>query len=302
MTDTLSRAAEERKNRWIAMGLTLAINAALLLLFIYVRIWSAEELKLEMPAGGFEVNYGTSEVGGGDVQTYNQANASLNPEESKPSEENIAPNQQKAALANTKEATLLSSKVKSPVQLEEKKITEPVSEAKNTVKKDVKPVEVAPKIDENALFKKKSSNGSKGNAALAGGNSNGNDAGKIGDKGSSYGDINNSAIYKGPKGANGGSGGGTGGGDGLSVNLSGWAMASRPVVNDDSDETGIIRFAIKIDENGSIISLRITETTLSASVAQKYKRAIERISFKPTSSGVRPEVASGTIVFKINSK
>jgi hypothetical protein len=44
------------------------------------------------------------------------------------------------------------------------------------------------------------------------------------------------------------------------------------------------------------------ETTLSASVAQKYKRAIEKLSFKPTSSGERPEVSTGSIMFKINSK
>ena len=41
-------------------------------------------------------------------------------------------------------------------------------------------------------------------------------------------------------------------------------------------------------------------------LAQKIKagdqRALEKLSFRPTSAGERPEVSTGSIVFKINSK
>lgn len=301
MNQILSQQEEERKNRIKALIYTIIINALLFFIFITVNIWTSEEVKMELPAGGFEVNYGNSEIGGGDIQTKNQVNELLSEEESKPSEE-IKSAEKEVVKNKVDESTLLTSKVKSPVKIEAKPVEKKIEPAK-VAKKEVVPVEVAPKIDDNALFKKKStSNGTKGTNPNPGGNSNGTDVSKIGDKGQLNGDINNSAIYKGPKGNNGGSNSGIGGGNGLSVNLTGWALASRPQVNDDSDETGIIRFSIKIDENGSIISLKIVETTLSASVAQKYKRAIEKLSFKPTSSGERPEVSTGTIMFKINSK
>jgi len=301
MSQVLSQHELERKNRMKALVYTIAINSIIFFLFYTINIWSGEELKMEVPAGGFAVNYGNSDEGGGDVQTYNQTNALQNEEESAPAE--IQPVEKtKAAQEKPSEATLLTSKVKSPVKIEEK-VAEKKVEATKVVKKEVIPVEAPPKIDDNALFKKKTTaNGTKGTSNAAGGNSNGNDAGKIGDKGQLNGDINNSGIYKGPKGSGGGSNNGIGGGNGMSVNLTGWALASRPQVNDDSDETGIIRFTIKIDENGSIISLKIAETTLSASVAQKYKRALEKLSFRPTSAGERPEVSTGSIVFKINSK
>lgn len=301
MSQVFSQREEEKKNRRKAFILTILINGLLFFIFFTVNIWTGDEFKMEMPAGGFEVNYGTSDVGGGDIQTKNQINDLKVDDESKPAEKSITP--EKVTIKEIREeATLISSKVKSPVKIEDKPI-EKKSEPAKVVKKEIAPVEVAPKIDDNALFKKKSTNnGSKGTSPNAGGNSNGTDVGKVGDKGQLNGDINNSAIYKGQKGNNGGSNNGLGGGNGLSVNLTGWTLASRPQVNDDSDETGIIRFSIKIDENGSIISLKIVETTLSASVAQKYKRAIEKLSFKPTSSGERPEVSTGSIMFKINSK
>ncbi len=301
MNQILLQQEIEKKNRLKALGITFAINAVLFFLFYTINIWSGEDLKMEVPAGGFEVNYGNTDEGGGDIQTFNQANALLNEEESAPAEEKPIEKVEKIKEKPT-EATLLTSKVKSPVKIEEKAPEKKVEAVKN-VKKEIIPVEAPPKIDENALFKKKSAaNGTKGTSASAGGNSNGNDAGKIGDKGQLNGDINNSAIYSGPKGSGGGSNNGIGGGNGMSVNLTGWKLASAPKVNDDSDETGIIRLSIKIDANGSILQVKIVETTLSASVAQKYKKAIEKLSFKPTSSGERPEISTGTIVFKINPR
>lgn len=301
MDQILSQQEIEKKNRIKALVYTIVINSIIFFLFYTINIWSGDELKMEVPAGGFEVNYGNTDEGGGEIQTYNQANASQNEEESAPAE--IKPVEKITAVKEKpSEATLLTSKVKSPVKIEEKAPEKKVEVVK-VVKKEIIPVEAPPKIDENALFKKKSTaNGTKGTSNAAGGNSNGDNVGKVGDKGQLNGDINNSGIYSGPKGAGSGSNNGIGGGNGMSVNLTGWKLASAPKVNDDSDETGIIRLSIKIDENGYILSVRIVETTLSASVAQKYKKAIEKLSFKPTSSGERPEVSTGTIVFKINPR
>ncbi|MDF0693643.1 energy transducer TonB [Aquirufa ecclesiirivi] len=297
MNSVLAQKELEKKNQLKALALTILINGGLLLIFWTLNIWSGDEVKMEIPAGGFEVNYGNTDEGGGNVQTHNQANDLPDEVESKPADKKVEPKKEIVKTTPTKESPLLSSTVKSTVKIADK----PAEKVSVQPPKPV--VEEQPKIDESALFKKKSSsNGTRGTSDAPGGNSNGNDKGKIGDKGQLDGDINNSAIYSGQKGKGGGSGGGIGGGNGVALNMTGWALASRPQVNDDSDESGIIRFSLKIDESGNIISLRIIENTLSASVAQKYKRAVEKLSFKPTSGGERPEVSTGTIVFKINSK
>ncbi|MCZ2471935.1 hypothetical protein G9H62_03705 [Aquirufa ecclesiirivi] len=297
MNSVLAQKELEKKNQLKALALTILINGGLLLIFWTLNIWSGDEVKMEIPAGGFEVNYGNTDEGGGNVQTHNQANDLPDEVESKQADKKVEPKKEIVKTTPTKESPLLSSTVKSTVKIADK----PAEKVSVQPPKPV--VEEQPKIDESALFKKKSSsNGTRGTSDAPGGNSNGNDKGKIGDKGQLDGDINNSAIYSGQKGKGGGSGGGIGGGNGVALNMTGWALASRPQVNDDSDESGIIRFSLKIDESGNIISLRIIENTLSASVAQKYKRAVEKLSFKPTSGGERPEVSTGTIVFKINSK
>ena len=157
-----------------------------------------------------------------------------------------------------------------------------------------------PNIDrisnEGALFKKKTtSNGTRGTNPNPGGNSNGPDAGKIGDKGSPNGKINNSTNYSG----NGGSGEGSGS---SSVNIAGWRIANRPNVKDDTGETGMIRFTIKIDEDGNIIKLVIAENSFSNSLAHKYKRAIEKSKFIKKSSGPSPKEATGSITFRVGER
>lgn len=302
MSQVLSQQEIERKNRLTALIYTIVINGILFFLFFTINIWSGEELKMELPAGGFEVNYGNTNEGGGDIQTLNQANASLNKEESAPAD--VTPPKEiiKTVQEKPTEATLLTSKVKSPVKMEEKVVEKKV-ETVTKPKKEIIPVEAPPKIDENALFKKKpSTNGTRGTSNNIGGNSNGDNDGKIGDKGQLNGDLNNSGIYEGAKGSGRGSNNGIGGGNGMSVSLTGWRLSSTPKVNDDSDETGVIRFSIKIDENGNILSVKIIENTVSSTLAQKYKKAIEKLSFKPTSSGARPEFSTGTIGFKLNPK
>jgi outer membrane biosynthesis protein TonB len=291
MNHSIDQKQEERKNQRKALAITLVIQGLLFLLFWYAKIWSAEEMKLELPEPGFEVNYGTDEEGGGNVQSYNQASDLPTNEESQPAEKET----DVASVTKTKpnpssKETIISSVVKSPVSISEN--------TKKTAVVSTKPTpEPAEKIDEGALFKKKTtSNGTRGTNPNPGGNSNGPDAGKIGDKGSRNGTINNSTNYSG----NGGSGDGSGGSS--SVNISGWRIANRPNVKDETGETGMIRFTIKIDEDGNIIKLVIAENSFSNSLAQKYKRAIEKSKFIKTSSGPSPKEATGSITFRVGDR
>jgi outer membrane biosynthesis protein TonB len=265
MNQRIEQQQIERKNQRKALAITLVIQGLLFLLFWYAKIWSAEEMKLELPEPGFEVNYGTDDEGGGNVQSYNHASDLPNNDESQPAEkETEVASVTKAKPTPSSKETVISSVVKSPVSISE-----------NT--------------------KKTTSNGTRGTNPNPGGNSNGPDAGKIGDKGSPNGKINNSTNYSG----NGGNGDGAGS---SSVNISGWRIANRPNVKDDTGETGMIRFTIKIDEDGNIIKLVISENSFSNSLAQKYKRAIEKSKFIKTSSGPSPKEATGSITFRVGER
>jgi outer membrane biosynthesis protein TonB len=290
MTNTIEQKNLERKNQRKALAITLVIQGLLFLLFWYAKVWSAEEMKLELPEPGFQVNYGTDDEGGGNVQSYNQASDLPNNDESQPAEkETEVASVSKAKPTPSSKETVISSVVKSPVSISEN--------TKKTAVVSTKPVpEPEEKIDEGALFKKKTtSNGTRGTNPNPGGNSNGTDAGKIGDKGSRNGTINNSTNYTG----NSGSGDGAGN---SSVNIAGWRIANRPNVKDDTGETGLIRFTIKIDEDGNIIKLVIAENSFSNSLAQKYKRAIEKSKFIKTSSGPSPKEATGSITFRVGER
>jgi outer membrane biosynthesis protein TonB len=290
MNQRIEQQQIERKNQRKALAITLVIQGLLFLLFWYAKIWSAEEMKLELPEPGFEVNYGTDDQGGGNVQSYNHASDLPNNDESQPAEkETEVATVSKAKPTPSSKETVISSVVKSPVSISEN--------TKKTAVVSTKPTpEPEEKIDEGALFKKKTtSNGTRGSNPNPGGNSNGPDAGKIGDKGSRNGTINNSTNYSG----NGGSGEGSGS---SSVNISGWRIANRPNVKDDTGETGMIRFTIKIDEDGNIIKLVIAENSFSNSLAQKYKRAIEKSKFIKTSTGPSPKEATGSITFRVGER
>jgi len=290
MNHSIEQKQIERKNQRKALAITLLIQGLLFLLFFYAKIWSAEEMKPELPEPGFEVNYGTDDQGGGNVQSYNHTSDLPNNDESQPAEkETEVATVTKAKPTPSSKETVISSVVKSPVSISEN--------TKKTAVVSTKPTpEPEEKIDEGALFKKKTtSNGTKGTNPNPGGNSNGPDAGKIGDKGSRNGTINNSTNYSG----NGGNGEGTGS---SSVNISGWRIANRPNVKDDTGETGMIRFTIKIDEDGNIIKLVIAENSFSNSLAQKYKRAIEKSKFIKTSSGPSPKEATGSITFRVGER
>ena len=290
MNQRIEQQAIERKNQRKALAITIVIQGLLFLLFWYAKIWSAEEMKLELPEPGFEVNYGTDDEGRGNVHSYNQASDLPNNDESQPAEkETEVASVTKAKPTPSSKETVISSVVKSPVSISEN--------TKKTTTVSTKPTpEPVEKIDEGALFKKKTtSNGTRGTNPNPGGNSNGPDAGKIGDKGSPNGKINNSTNYSG----NGGSGEGSGS---SSVNIAGWRIANRPNVKDDTGETGMIRFTIKIDEDGNIIKLVIAENSFSNYLAEKYKRAIEKSKFIKTSSGPSPKEATGSITFRVGER
>lgn len=263
-----------------------------------------------------EVNFGTDDVGSGSLQTLNKASDSPNPENVKREED--VPNPKVTTTSRVEkippapvpvvekarpsrvitEKPDIASKVESPVTTPEK--AEPKKIVSSAPKPSPAPPRVEPvarpepKVDNSALFKRSGSAGSNGTAgrgAGVGGNNNGDNASGVGDKGNPEGKVDAKSLYGAP--------GGTG--SGVSLNISGWGLGSRPQVDDDSDETGKIVFQIKVDDRGDILSVRTMETTVSAAVVEVYKRAVQRVRLVPKSS-VTPPVSTGTITFIIKSK
>lgn len=309
----------ERENRQKAFVVTLVFHVLLLLLFFFLKAWQATDAHLE--DAGIELNFGLDNVGSGDIQTRNQPSPLPNREESQPPAEKKQPEPAeplertppRAEPVRTKapraeEEPDLTSKVESPVKVAESPVKKVETAPKPLPKPEVaaKPVETPPspprQPDAKAMYKRNpgstggsgSGNGTVGTNPNPGGNNNGDDKGAVGDKGNPQGTLDAKALYGKP---------GSGGGGGSSLSLTGWTWTSRPVVNDQSSETGRIVIQIKVDDQGDLISVKILEKTVSQSVAELYKRAVERLSFVPTNaSGVRPAQSTGTITFVIRSR
>ncbi len=317
---------EESKNRQIAFFITLALYSLMFFLFWYVVIWTAEENKKveEAGGGGFVVNFGTDKKGSGNVFTKNHASPLKNEVDSKPAEVVEVKKTKKPMLVPevvkvkpvkpkpVKETPVMTSKVKSPVVVKE---TPP---AKVTPKPSSKPVETPPtpaspkaveqpKVNSDGLFPakkgKSNSNGTTGSNPNAGGGNDGNDSKGVGNKGQPDGNsVINGTYEKKPVGTTNTDGPGGKKGPGSALSITGWTWTSRPNVSDDSDETGIIKFRIKVDADGDVVDVTQIESTVSPAVAQQYKRAVQRTKFKPTSDGDKPDISTGTVSFRLSPR
>ena len=324
---------EESKNRQIAFFITFALYSLMFFLFWYVVIWTAEENKKveEAGGGGFVVNFGTDKKGSGNVFTKNHASPLKNEVDSKPAEvvevkkikkPMVIPEVVKVKPVKpkpVKEAPVITSKVKSPVVVKE------IPPAKVTPKPSSKPIETPPtpsspkaveqpKVNTDGLFPakkgKSNSNGTTGTNPNAGGGADGTGGGK-GNQGQPDGNVVKGGTYEkkppgdgtgGGSGKGGGPGGDGGGGNKPSLSLTGWTWTNRPNVTDDSDETGIIKFRIKVDADGDVVDVTQIESTVSPAVAQQYKRAVQRTKFKPTSDGDKPDISTGTVTFRLSPR
>ncbi|QHV93890.1 energy transducer TonB [Spirosoma endbachense] len=293
-----------------------AVIINVLLVAILLLVHLSQTIPNPPPIQFVEVNFGTDSRGSGRIQTYNKASDSPNPENVKAAEKrpnpkvNTTPRLEKsrptpvpkveeAKPAKTAtEKPLIASKEPSPVTTPERPEPKRVETSKAApVEKPAPPA--PPKkvetVNNDALFKKSSggggSNGTVGKASGTGGNNNGDDASGVGDKGNPNGKIDAKSLYGTPGGA----------ATGVAFDVSGWSLAGRPSVNDDSDETGKIIFKITVDGDGEITRVQTQQTTVSPSVVEVYRKAVQRLRLRPK-GGATPPTATGTITFIITSK
>ncbi|WP_373511750.1 hypothetical protein [Persicitalea sp.] len=303
----LSINAEDRQRIAASWAISVATTLLILIAFFFIRL--SQSQKVVAPMELFvEVNYGTSDVGSGKIQTFNKPSDSKVAENMKAGEEKI---QKKAEAPRPTPPTprpepikpttkvvqkpVITSKAESPVEEPERNESKKVTSSAPSTSSTTTPTPTKT-INNDALFKKSSgsgsgSNGTNGTATGVGGNNNGDDASGVGDKGAKSGSLY-AKSYK----------GGGGGGTGVGLSLNGWAWSRPPSVNDNSDATGEITFNIVVGSNGRVKTVVLRKSTVSDyNVINKYRDAVRVLTFIQKAANV-PDESSGTITFKISAQ
>lgn len=292
---------QEKKSRKIAMATSLGIHAAVVLLLLFMVAWRAPNPPL--PEFGIELNFGTDDVGIGDIQPETPVGSEeIQPEEAEEQPEDIPlPEPDEISEEVVEEAAPeepvsaepdVVSKLESPVVVEEeaeKPIDKPAEKPLEKVvekKPEVKPEEI-PK----AVYKPKTQTAAEGTSKdkPASPGSHGDDVNQPGDKGDPKGTIDSKALY----GKQGGGGGG--------VSMSGFGTFGYPEIETPPlpDESyGVYEFRVKVDEQGYVISVTPVQRGLSFEAERRLKAAIQKLQFIPKGN---PQAAEGRIVFRVVS-
>lgn len=86
--------------------------------------------------------------------------------------------------------------------------------------------------------------------------------------------------------------------DGVSYQLKGWLMTSKPRTFENSNETGKLTIKFRINRYGEVLDARTISSTVSLTVAQHYEEVVKKeVSFKPVGEGEVPDFSVGKITF-----
>jgi outer membrane biosynthesis protein TonB len=304
----IAQPHEEEKNRRIAAGVSVGMHVLLLLFLIYMLAWRAPDPPA--PEYGIELNFGMDAVGSGDVQTTAAANESKNVEDSKPAPTQPDPLPEPEPVAKVTPPSppqpvetpkVTTTTAEAPVSVKEVVKPEPKPQPK---KEEVKPQPKAEPVEEvvkkepekpKSLYPGKpttsTGTGKNGSSDEATGNNNGDDDGAVGDKGDPEGKVDAKALY-----------GKAGGGAGGSLDMPGWRYDIEPKKDPYSNETGLVKFSIKIDADGNLTGVTVLESNVSPQVVAWYKQQLQKTTFSRTGSGANSSGASGVVTFRITSR
>ncbi|MBI1767539.1 MAG: hypothetical protein HYR67_04100 [Bacteroidetes bacterium] len=248
------------------------------------------------PEYGVELNFGLDAQGGGEIQPetpVGNPNAEDKNQDQKADEKktDVEPVKevQKTDVAEKKDDKIISDET-SDVEVKAKK-NKPEDKPKEKVEiKKEKSEDAKQVVKKEAVY-----TGTKGEKKGETNQSQGDDAGKVGDKGNPQGSLEAKALYGKP--------GGGGGGDGFGLAMSGWEWASTPKPPEIPDnENGTIEFEIICDENGDIKKISTISRGLSLRAEQLLKAEIQKNSLVRTSSGKVPSESKGRVVFVLKTK
>ena len=245
---------------------TLLVHGGLLLLFIFMVFKGPNPPLAPLGGGdGVELNYGLDPAGSGDVQSQAPANASPNREDSRPPQVNPDPQPRPAAAATPDPTPPAQEKIITS-DAEESPVSEAPVETPAPAREEVK-VAPRPKRQVAVTFTPKGSatgggNGVNGTSNAPTGNNNGDRPGSVGDQGDPNGTLDATALYGAP--GRGGRGGSPGSGG---LEMSGWRFESTPNVEAIDDNSGVVRFKIKISADGEVEA--VTKVSGNVSAAQE---------------------------------
>ncbi len=310
----------ENQNRKKAMLTSIGIHGAVFLLLFFLVVFRPPDPPITMSMYGVEVDFGVDDEGSGEIRSLAPANTNPpNPDARAGAPEQAEPEPRPESQLSPppseptpEEPPLTTEDEESPVEIKEPpKIERPV--LKKEEPRPQPPVTAAPpapeqkpveekKVNQNALFTKKDGAGglSNGTSDKLAGNNNGDDEGKLGDKGDPRG-IMGGKNYEGDPGSGGGTGGGNGG-RGPNANVQGWRLQYAPREKDPYDEGGRIVFVVKVDEDGNVVDATPRESTVSPEMVAFYKKQAMKMRFEPKEDNASPApISTGTVTFTIVS-
>lgn len=285
--------ANDKKNKRIAFLVSAGLHASLFLTFFFLISWRAPYPPA--PEYGVELNFGLDTEGGGEIQpdkpvgnaTAQEDSKTLKTEEQKSKDQPANETVQKPVVQEEKTDRVVSDET-SEVEVKAKKIEEKKKE-KTEIKKEKVVEDVKPAVKKEAIY---SPGGTKKGETTQ---SQGDDAGKTGDKGNPQGKLDAKALYGKP--------GGGGGGDGFGLSMTGWEWAKKPdTPNLPDNEDGRITFEIECDENGDIVKITTLDRGLSLKAEQLLKAEIQKNSLIRISNGKVPPRSKGQVVFVLKTK
>ena len=275
---------------------TLVVHGLLLLLFIFTVFKGPNPPLAALGGGdGVELNYGLDEAGSGDIQSMAPANASQNRADSRPPIASPDPTPRPVATAQADPTPPAQEKIITS-DAEESPVSEAVVETPAPPREEVK-VAPKPKRQVAVTFSPKGSatgggNGVNGTSNAPTGNSNGDRPGTVGDQGDPNGSLDAKALYGAPGRGGTGSSPGSGG-----LEMSGWRVEKAISVEPIDDNSGVIRFKIKISADGEVESVTKVSGNVTAAQEKLCRDKLLDASFVKTNSASGG--ATGFYTFKI---
>jgi hypothetical protein len=86
---------------------------------------------------------------------------------------------------------------------------------------------------------------------------------------------------------------------GIGLDMAGWKYDAEPYIKDIAKEAGRVVLNVEIDDKGEILDVKIIETTVSQSIAAKFRLKVMNMTFSKTDGGIAPPRSEGRITFNI---
>jgi hypothetical protein len=257
---------------FLATGILLALIAALCYFIVF-----QSPPKLIEGTGGILVNYGTSDQGmGSDYTSTEQPSVAEKANHTVPNKVNPAPpTEQKTQVDNSDKKVLTQNNEDAPTVAANSKKSSPTV-ATQATKAVAKPV-----VNQNALYKGKTNNGTGAGDGTT--NTPGN-----------QGKPNGSTLTNNYN--------GTGSGNGGNLQLGARSFVTKPAVTDDKHRTGKVVIDIHVDKNGNIIYAQAGRGTTMTDydLIQKCENAVRNSKVNADETAQDTQEGHVVFIFRVN--